>query len=165
MLNIPCIQQLGLTREFSNSTIHEKKYKQRATRTTHCRPIESSQFVFRRGSSCTGALITMRHLTERRTKEYDKELNIIFVDQENAPNKVDTNFLWERCQKIRRQRVIIMQYQYHSIKQKMSQRCKNNGWVDWRIWYKNRCTHGICAVTSAFQRIHGQNNISGTALN
>lgn len=39
-----------------------------------------SQFDFRRGSSCIRALFIIRQLSER-TIEYDKEINILFVDR------------------------------------------------------------------------------------
>lgn len=71
--------------------------------------LSSSQFGFRRGSGSTDVPFTIRQLIER-TIEYDKGLNISFVDQGKAFATVDKNILFETLEKLRLQRAIIRQY-------------------------------------------------------
>jgi hypothetical protein len=56
--------------------------------------LSPSQLGFRRGVGCTDALFTLRQLSEKAI-EYGKELDILFVDQEKAFDRVDRNILWE----------------------------------------------------------------------
>ena len=52
-----------------------------------------AQFGFRKGKSCTDALFTLRQLSEN-TIEYDKQLNLAFIDQEKAFDRINRNKLW-----------------------------------------------------------------------
>ena len=49
---------------------------------------------FRKGRDCTDAIFTLRQLSEK-VIEHDRELNIIFVDQEKTPDRVNRDKLWQ----------------------------------------------------------------------
>ena len=49
---------------------------------------------FRKGRGCTDAIFTLRQLSEKVT-EHDRELNIVFVDQEKAFDRVNRDKLWQ----------------------------------------------------------------------
>jgi retron-type reverse transcriptase len=55
--------------------------------------LNKAQFGFRRGKSCSDALFTLRQLSEKAI-EYNKQLNIAFIDQEKAFDRVDRDKLW-----------------------------------------------------------------------
>ena len=46
------------------------------------------QMGFRKGRGCTDAIFALRQLSEK-TIEYNRELNLVFVDQENAFDRVN----------------------------------------------------------------------------
>jgi hypothetical protein len=54
--------------------------------------LNNSQFGFRKGKGCTDAIFAMRQLSEKAI-EYNKNLNILFVDQEKAFDRVNRNKL------------------------------------------------------------------------
>ena len=47
---------------------------------------------FRKGRGCTDAIFALRQLSEK-TIEYNKELNLVFLDQEKAFDRVNRNNL------------------------------------------------------------------------
>jgi len=55
---------------------------------SHC------QFGFRRNKGCTDAIFTLRQMCEK-TIEFNKDLNIVFVDQEKAFDRVNRDTLWK----------------------------------------------------------------------
>ena len=59
---------------------------------SHC------QFGFRRNKGCTDAIFTLRQMCEKAI-EFDKDLNIVFVDQEKAFDRVNRNTLWKVLEK------------------------------------------------------------------
>ena len=52
---------------------------------------------FRKGRGCTDAIFALRQMCER-TIEYNRELNIVFVDQEKAFDRVNRNKLWKELE-------------------------------------------------------------------
>ena len=56
--------------------------------------LSEAQMGFRKGRGCTDAIFALRQLSEK-TIEYNKELNLVFVDQEKAFDRVDRNKLWQ----------------------------------------------------------------------
>ena len=55
--------------------------------------LSNAQFGFRKGKGCTDAIFTMRQLCEK-TIEYNDQLNIVFIDQEKAFDRVERYKLW-----------------------------------------------------------------------
>ena len=53
----------------------------------------NAQFSFRKGRGCTDAVFALRQLCERAV-EYDRALQLVFVDQEKAFDRVDREKLW-----------------------------------------------------------------------
>ena len=49
---------------------------------------------FRKRRGCTDAIFALRQLSEK-TIEYHKELNLVFVDQEKAIDRVNRNKTWK----------------------------------------------------------------------
>ena len=56
-----------------------------------------AQMGFRKGSGCTYAIFALRQLSEK-VIEHDRELNIVFVDQEKAFDRVSRDKLWQTLQ-------------------------------------------------------------------
>ena len=56
--------------------------------------LSQAQMGFRKGRGCTVAIFNLRQLSEKVT-EHDRELNIVFVDQEKAFGRVNRNKLWQ----------------------------------------------------------------------
>ena len=52
---------------------------------------------FRKGRGCTDAIFALRQLSEK-VIEHDRELNIAFVDQEEAFDRVNRDKLWQTLQ-------------------------------------------------------------------
>ncbi|KAI8519496.1 hypothetical protein Bbelb_027530 [Branchiostoma belcheri] len=55
--------------------------------------ILKSEMGFRKGRGCTDAIFALRQLSEKAI-EYNKELNLVFVDQEKAFDRVNREKLW-----------------------------------------------------------------------
>jgi hypothetical protein len=55
--------------------------------------VPHQQFGFRKGRGCTDAIFALRQLSERAI-EYDKDLHMVFVDQEKALDRVNRATLW-----------------------------------------------------------------------
>ena len=49
---------------------------------------------FRKGRGCTDAIFALRQLSEK-VIEHDRELNIVFVDQEKAFDRANRDKLWQ----------------------------------------------------------------------
>ncbi|XP_076038728.1 uncharacterized protein LOC143023941 [Oratosquilla oratoria] len=49
---------------------------------------------FRKGRGCTDAIFTLRQLREK-TIQHNKELNLLFVDQEKVFDRINRNKLWQ----------------------------------------------------------------------
>ena len=56
--------------------------------------LSNRQFGFRKGKSCTDAIFTLRQICEQ-TIEYNKNKNIIFIDQEKAFDRINRDKLWK----------------------------------------------------------------------
>jgi hypothetical protein len=56
--------------------------------------LSPSQFSYRKGASCTDALLTVRQMSEKAT-EYNDDINILFIDQEETFDRINRNILWE----------------------------------------------------------------------
>ena len=56
--------------------------------------LSQAQMVFRKGRGCTDAIFTLRQLS-KKVIEHDRELNIVFVDQEKAFDRVNRDKLWQ----------------------------------------------------------------------
>ena len=56
--------------------------------------LSETQMGFMKGRGCTDAIFTLRQLSEK-TIEYNKELNIIFVDQEKAFDRIKREIMWK----------------------------------------------------------------------
>ena len=56
--------------------------------------LSEGQMGFRKGRGCTDAIFALRQLSEK-TIEHNKELNLVFVDQEKAFDRVNRNKLWK----------------------------------------------------------------------
>ena len=56
--------------------------------------LSEAQVGFRKGRGCTDTIFALRQLSEKII-EYNKELNLVFVDQEKAFDRVNRNKLWE----------------------------------------------------------------------
>ena len=55
--------------------------------------LSEAQIGFRKGRGCTDAIFTLRQLSEKII-EYNKDLNLVFVDQEKAFDRVNREKLW-----------------------------------------------------------------------
>lgn len=55
--------------------------------------LNNSQYGFRKGRGCTDAIFTLRQMSEK-TIEYNNELNVAFIDQEKAFDRVNRDKLW-----------------------------------------------------------------------
>ncbi|KAI8504892.1 hypothetical protein Bbelb_170010 [Branchiostoma belcheri] len=55
--------------------------------------LSEAQMGFRKGRGCTDAIFALRQLSEKAI-EYNKELNLVFVDQEKAFDRVNREKLW-----------------------------------------------------------------------
>ena len=55
--------------------------------------LSETQTDFKKGWGCTDAIFALRQLSEK-VFEYDRELNIVFVDQEKAFDRVNRDELW-----------------------------------------------------------------------
>ena len=56
--------------------------------------LSQAQMGFRKGRGCKGAIFSLRQLSEK-VIEHDRELNIVFVDQEKAFDRVNRDKLWQ----------------------------------------------------------------------
>ena len=56
--------------------------------------LSEAQMGLRKGRGCTDAIFALRQLSEK-TMEYNKELNLVFVDQDKAFDRVNRNKLWK----------------------------------------------------------------------
>lgn len=56
--------------------------------------LSTSQFGFRKSVSCTDALFTLRQISEKAI-EYNNDINLLFIDQEKAFDRINRNILWE----------------------------------------------------------------------
>ena len=56
--------------------------------------LSEAQFGFRKGRGCTDAIFALRQLCERAC-EYNRQLHLVFVDQEKAFDRVNRDKLWE----------------------------------------------------------------------
>ena len=56
--------------------------------------LSQAQMGFRKGRSCADAIFALRQLSEK-VIEHDRELNIVFVDQEKAFDRVNRDKLWQ----------------------------------------------------------------------
>ena len=57
--------------------------------------LSQAHMGFRKGSGFTDAIFTLRQLSEK-VIEHDRELNIVFVDQEKAFDRVNWDKLWQK---------------------------------------------------------------------
>ena len=55
--------------------------------------LSNAQFGFRKGRGCTDAVFALRQLCERAV-EHNRALQLVFVDQEKAFDRVDREKLW-----------------------------------------------------------------------
>ena len=56
--------------------------------------LRQAQMGFRKGRGCTDAIFALRQLSEK-VIEHDRELNIVFVDQEKEFDRVNRDKLWQ----------------------------------------------------------------------
>ena len=56
--------------------------------------LSPQQFGFRKGKGCTDAIFALRQISEK-TIEYKNQMNIAFIDQEKAFDRVNREILWD----------------------------------------------------------------------
>ena len=112
------------------------------------------QMGFRKGRRCTDAIFALRQLSEKAI-EYNRELNLVFVDQEKAFDRVNRDKLWRVLQTYN----VKGQHQSHLRKQhELSQRTKwSHRLIPNHIWSEIR----VCPITTAVHCIHRQVNKGG----
>ena len=70
------------------------KTLERRTRSVVERSLSNSQFGFRKGRGCTDAIFALRQVSEKAI-EHDKNLELVFVDQEKAFDRVSHKYLFQ----------------------------------------------------------------------
>ena len=69
------------------------KILERRTRQIVDTTLSQAQFGFRKGRGCTDAIFALRQICEKAI-EHNKEIDLVFVDQEKAFDRVDREKLW-----------------------------------------------------------------------
>ena len=92
-----CTKYRGISLLSHVGKMYAKIIEQR-TRAKVERYLSKAQFGFRKGKGCTDAIFSLRQLSEKAI-EFNTELNVLFVDQEKAFDRVDRKKLWKILEK------------------------------------------------------------------
>ena len=87
-----CSNYRGLSLNSHVGKLYAKILEQRARAKAECY-LSNAQFGFRKGRGCTDAIFTLRQLCES-TVEHNRTLQLVFIDQEKAFDRVDREKLW-----------------------------------------------------------------------
>ena len=77
--------------------------------------LSEAHMAFRKGRGCTDEIFALKQLSEK-VIEHDRELNIVFVDQQKAFDRVNRDKLWQKLELYNIQGQLIGQYTCHTCK-------------------------------------------------
>ena len=113
--------------------------------------LSEGQMGFRKGRECTDVIFALRQLS-KKTIEYNKELNLVFVDQEMAFDRVNRNKLWKTLEEynVRGQLLGNIRALYTN---NMSAIRTHDGFMEW-FGGHIRSEAGVCSITIAVHCIY-----------